>query len=161
MKFKELFYGLAASSLLALAMPVAADETMPYHGLSEQERQQVRDRWSGMSPEERAEVRRKADEYWGGLSDEERAAKREELRKYHGKRSRAQSDTAHGEWHDMTPEERQAHREEMRKRWEAMTPEERQAHRGMMRAPPADSAKAGEFGKDKAEGRSKEKDRKD
>jgi hypothetical protein len=35
-------------------------------------------------PEERAEVRRRADAYWAGLSEEERAAKREALREHRG-----------------------------------------------------------------------------
>ena len=147
MQIKGLIYALAASALLVSALPAAAaDQAPPYHGLSEQERQEVRERWDRMSPEERAEVRRQADEYWAGLSDEERAAKRAELRQHQGARSRAHGDRAYGEGHGMTSEERQAHREEMRKRWEAMTPEERQAHRGMMRSPDAGDPRGGKYG---------------
>jgi hypothetical protein len=147
MQIKGLTCSLAAAALLFLALPAAADETRPYHGLSEEARQEVRERWNQMSPEERAEVRRQADEYWAGLSEEERAAKREELRQHQGGRSRAHGDRAYGEGRGatMTPEERQAHREEMRKRWEAMTPEERQAHRGMMRSPQAADPRQGEY----------------
>lgn len=136
MEIKSLILAAATVVMLALALPAAAgDPPQPYHGMSEQERQEVRERWAGMSEEERAELRRKANAYWGGLSEEERAARREELRKYH------RGDGAHGAWHDMSPEEREAHREEMRERWQNMTPEEREAHRGMMRGPRADEVR--------------------
>lgn len=141
MHIKSLLYAASAVALLVLALPAAAeDSARPYHGLSEQERQEVRERWAGMSPEERAELRRKADAYWAGLSEEEREARREELRKY----QRGDGGGGmHGDWHAMSPEERQAQQEEMRERWQNMTPEEREAHRGMMRSPRADEVRQG------------------
>ena len=154
MQIRKLVYGLAAAALVAVAFPALSEPPPPYHGLSEQEREEVRERWDEMSPEERAELRRRADTHWAGLSEEERAAKREELRKVQGSGNR-------GEARQMTNEERQAHREEMRKRWEAMTPEERQAHRGMMRSPQAAEPKDGAYGKSEddagADGKSKNK----
>jgi hypothetical protein len=146
MHIKSLFYAASAAALLALAMPLSAaadDSARPYHGLSQQEREEVRERWAGMSAEERAELRRKADAYWAGLSEEEREARREELRRYH----RGDADGGmHSDWHAMSPEERQAQREEMRERWQNMTPEEREAHRGMMRSPRADEVRRGADG---------------
>lgn len=161
MHIKSLFYAATATALLALALALPAtadDSSRPYHGLSQQERQEVRERWAGMSAEERAELRRKADDYWVGLSEEEREARREELRRYH----RGDADGGmHSDWHAMSPEERQAQREEMRERWQNMTPEEREAHRGMMRSPRADEVRRGAdgasqgkaYGKDGKDGR--------
>lgn len=144
MQIKNLLHAAVAATLLSLAMPATADRNMPYHGLSEEQRQEVRERWEQMTPEEQAKVRRQADEYWSGLSDEERAAKREELHRYHSRGSRSR---AHDDWKSMTSEERQAHREEMRQRWEAMTPEERKAHPGMMRDQRAADPEKGEYGR--------------
>ena len=145
MRIKFLVTGLAAALWLAGALPATAQDAKPYHGLSEQERQEVRERWDQMSEAERGRVQRQADEYWAGLSDEERETRREELRQYHGERSRAHGDgTGMGA---MTPEEREAHRAEMQKRWEAMTPEEREAHRQQMRNPKAADPHQGIYGK--------------
>jgi len=112
MRIKFLVTGLAAALWLAATFPAAAQEAKPYHGLSEQERQEVRERWDQMSEAERARVRRQADEYWAGLSEEEREAKRAELRQYHGQGSRAHGDVAG--MGGMTSEEREAHRQQMR-----------------------------------------------
>jgi hypothetical protein len=130
MHIKGWNYALAASALLFLAPPLVADRGMPYHGLSEEERAEVRQQWDSMTPEERQALQQRARDYWAGLSDEERAAKREELRQYHSRGGRSR---AHGEFHNLTGEERAADRQQLRERWEAMTPEEREAHRAMMR----------------------------
>jgi hypothetical protein len=175
MQIKFLVAGFAAALWLAAALPATAQEAMPYHGLSEQERQEVRERWDQMSEEERARVRRQADEYWAGLSEEEREARREELRQYQGQRSRAHGDGAG--MGAMTPEQREAHRAEMQKRWEAMTPAEREAHRQQMRNPKAADPHQGVYGtgygksqgeadpkgtaKDTAKSKDKSKDKKD
>jgi hypothetical protein len=97
MRIKFLATGLAAALWLAAALPATAQEAKPYHGLSEQDRQEVRERWDQMSEEERARVRRQADEYWAGLSEEEREAKRQELRSTMGS-GRAPMATAPAPW---------------------------------------------------------------
>jgi hypothetical protein len=88
MQFKTLLVSLAAGALLAAALPATAEDPDPHRGLTEQQREQMRERWEQMSPEERAELRRRSDAYWAGLSEAEREAKREELRKYHAEGER-------------------------------------------------------------------------
>jgi hypothetical protein len=156
MKIKGLLYTAAAAGLVSLGLSANVQAEPPYHGLTEQEREEVRARWDQMSPEEREQVRQKAQDYWAGLSEEERAQKREELRKQRGEGSRA-----YNEWAQMTPEERQARREEMRARWEQMTPEERRAHRAKMRSPGTGDPGKREQGKHKAHGKDKAEQQKD
>ena len=149
MQIKTLIYSLAAAALLMATMPASADEARPYHGLSDQERQEARERWDEMSAEERAEARRqgaRAHGERGRMTAEEREAHREAMQE---------------RWEGMTPEEREAHREAMQQRRGAMTPEEREAHRQMMRDRHADDPQEGAYGKRKGYGREKSKDKKD
>lgn len=88
MQIRTLLVSLAAGALLAAALPAIAEDPDPHHGLTEQQREQMRARWEQMSPEEKAELRRRSDAYWAGLSEEEREARREELRKYHSEGER-------------------------------------------------------------------------
>ena len=83
MQIKMLIFSMAAAALLMVTLPASADEARPYHGLSDQERQEVRERWDEMSAEERAAHREAMQERRGGMTPEERAAHRQMMRDRH------------------------------------------------------------------------------
>jgi hypothetical protein len=63
-------------------------------------RQEMREHWEKMSPEEREQVRNKMKEHWNNMSPEEREARRKEMREH---------------FNNMSPEEREQFKRDMGK----------------------------------------------
>jgi hypothetical protein len=80
MQIKFLATGLAAALWLAGALPATAQDAKPYHGVSEQQRQEVRERWDQMSEAEREAHRAEMQKRWEAMSPEEREAHRQQMR---------------------------------------------------------------------------------
>lgn len=74
--------------------PAAGPSAKPEERYRNQQdiRQEMRDHWENMSPEEREQVRNKMKDHWKNMSPEEREARRKEMREH---------------FKNMTPEERE------------------------------------------------------
>ncbi len=79
-------------------------------------------RMKSMTPEQRAERRKKMREHWQNMSPGERADIRAKMQEH---------------WKNLPPEERAARRQEMRERFKKMSPEERNQFKQDMRGNPA------------------------
>jgi hypothetical protein len=103
---KRLFIITAGSAILLGLNAMAADaspaDTPAAPGARNQQdiRQEMREHWEKMSPEEREQVRNKMKEHWNNMSPEEREARRKEMREH---------------FKNMSPEERQQFKRDLGK----------------------------------------------
>jgi hypothetical protein len=75
------FFGLnavAADTSPANASPAAAPGARNQQDI----RQEMRDHWEKMSPEEREQVRNKMKDHWNNMTPQEREARRQEMREH-------------------------------------------------------------------------------
>ena len=88
--------------LNAMAADTSPPSTPPGSGARNQQdiRQEMREHWEKMSPEEREQVRKKMKDHWNNMSPEEREARRKEMREH---------------FNNMSPEEREQFKRDMGK----------------------------------------------
>jgi len=88
--------------LNATAADTSPPGTPPSPGARNQQdiRQEMREHWEKMSPEERDQVRKKMKDHWNNMSPEEREARRKEMREH---------------FNNMSPEEREQFKRDMGK----------------------------------------------
>ena len=88
--------------LNAMAADTSPPNSPPGAGARNQQdiRQEMREHWEKMSPEERDQVRKKMKDHWNNMSPEEREARRKEMREH---------------FNNMSPEEREQFKRDMGK----------------------------------------------
>lgn len=114
-----------------------ADETNSSADTPAKSQMQRMEHMKNMTPEERAEERKKMRQEWDSMTPEQRAERRKEMRKKFAgmppEERRAMRKEMRDAMDDMTPEERAQHRKERHEKFEKMSPEERRAMRKEMR----------------------------
>ena len=93
-----LFSGFCLNALAAGTQVPADDQSAVTHDSDSAQREEMREHWEKMSPEERKQIRARMQEHWEKMSPEQREVRRKEMREH---------------FKNMSPQERQQFKSDM------------------------------------------------